>query len=137
MKKLIGFGMVVLALSVFCSKSEAAGVVRGAKGVNSIVYSTSVSTIAANGPCAIYQVSLSTGASGEYVALFDSATATGITAAVTTNMKARCMYGSTTANSTCTYDPPLQFFNGCMAIDSAATGLAAITFERGRITQGY
>jgi hypothetical protein len=82
----------------------------------------------------VYQVVLTTGAAGDFVALFDVAAVSGQVAQTTTGLKTRCIYGSTSTNTFCTYDPPLQFNNGVIVAGSAAGNNALIVYERGRIT---
>lgn len=88
-------------------------------------------------PGAVYQVTLSSGASSEFLVMFDSTTSVGLSATVTTNPAApqlgpRLLFGSTTASTVYTFDPPLIFYNGLMVIDSAITGQGTITYEEGR-----
>lgn len=129
-------GALVLGLGM-AGRSEAAGATRGAKAVATLTYTTTVSTVSL-GASVLYAVTLSTGASGEYVAFFDTSTATGITSTLSTApLKTRVFFGSTTANTVVNFDPPLQFNNGIVAVDSAITGQSAITYERGRVVSGY
>lgn len=137
MKKLL-LSIGLFGLFLLCGTSaQAAGPTRGAKASVALSYTTTVSTVSARGPAVLYSVILSTGASGEFVALFDSATVNGLASGTLTNMKTRCVYASTSANTQCNFDPPLQFVNGIMAAPSAATGQALIVYEIGRIVNGY
>lgn len=141
MKKLISFGMVVLGFLLLSSKAEAGSPSRGAKASFSLNYTTTISSVVLNGPAVVYAVYQATGAASEFVALFDSATVAGINVTTTQTanvLKSRCFFGSTTANSVgCVFDPPLQFNNGIIAADSAATGQSLIVYEKGRLNQGY
>lgn len=135
-KTLVALSVILGSLLLFAGKSEAASMAQGAKPSFLLSYTTTVSTVTF-GPAILYSVKLSTGASGEFVAIFDSATAVGLTSATATSvLKARCFFGSTTANTDCKFEPPLQLFNGVQAVDSAVTGQSEITFERGRSSQG-
>lgn len=130
MNKLI---LGLFGLFLMCAvNSEAASARGGAKGNFALNYTTTVSTVVSNSPVAVYQVILSSGASGDFVALFDVATVTSQTAQTTANLKTRCIYGSTSQNTFCTYDPPLQFNNGLIVAGSAAGNNALIVYERGR-----
>lgn len=136
MNKLIAvlsFGLFVVAMS---GNAEAASARGGAKTVGAVTYTTTVSSVAVRGPAAVYQVVLSTGTAGtDHVALFDAATTVGITVGVTTGLRAKINVSSSTQNTVVTFDPPLQFNNGIVAANSAATMWSLITYERGRITQ--
>lgn len=135
MKKII-FGLFAL-LAISAVNAEAASGVRGAKGSFALNYTTTVSTVIARSPAAVYAVVLSTGAAGEFVALWDAATVTGGQNAQTlTNLKTRCQF-SASSNTFCNYDPPLQFINGVIVAESAAAGQALVIYEPGRVTQGY
>lgn len=115
----------------------------GAIQVNPSI-STNTAATAQYAPGAIYQVILSSGASSEFELLVDSANCTGITAGMLTSsltapatfLGPRLLYGSTTANTTVTFDPPLRFDTGLCIIDSAVTGQASITYELGRGISG-
>lgn len=90
-------------------------------------------------PGAVYQVTLSSGAASEFVLLVDSSACQGLTATLTTGITQvgpRLLYNSTTASTVYTFDPPINFYNGLMEIDSAVTGQAAITWEEGRTVGG-
>lgn len=96
-------------------------------------------------PGALYQVILGTGAASEYLLLVDTTNCTGVTANLAVGnlptqgyqmMGPRMIYGSTTANTTITFDPPIRFDQGLCGIDSAATGGASITYELGRGISG-
>lgn len=93
----------------------------------------------------VYQVVLSSGAASEYELLVDTTNCVGVTATLAVgNLPAqgyqmigpRLLYGSTTANTTITFDPPIRFDQGLCIIDSAVTGQASITYELGRGVSG-
>lgn len=136
MKKLIGLFLLVASVGLLSGKADAASVGRSARGSIAVNYTTTVSTISTSG-CSLYQVVLATGASAEYVALFDaSAAGTKVFGTADSSLKTRLYFGSTTANTTVTFDPPLYFKNGLMVGDSAATGASLYIFEPGKAT-GY
>jgi hypothetical protein len=96
-------------------------------------------------PGAIYQVILSTGASSEYVVIYDTTNCIGLTATSPTgntpaqtyqNLGPRFVYGSTSADTVLTFDPPLRFDMGLCVLDSATTGQYSITYELGRGISG-
>lgn len=148
---LLAFGLMVM-VSV---KSEASVVARMPKEVFVSTYttgivqitpaiSTNAASTAAYMPGAVYQVILSSGASAEYYQLYDSTTSINIvcgqipavTAGIITYLGPRLLFGSTTANSVTTFDPPLVFHSGLQACDSAVTGQASVTYELGRGLSG-
>lgn len=139
MKKLIGCLFGLFLVSCLVRPSHAAVVVAPKPSI-SITYSTTVSTITA-GPGAVYEITMSTGAAGEFVALFDTATASGgspvaVTSQTTSNLKVRLLFGSTTTSTQWRFDPPLIFYYGIQAVDSAASGQSEITYEEGRGLSG-
>jgi hypothetical protein len=94
-------------------------------------------------PGALYQVTLSSGAASEFIELFDStftitncALAAGTQIANQNLVTPRLLYGSTTANTVFTFDPPIRFDWGLWMCDSAQTGQAGITYELGRGISG-
>lgn len=122
----MGYGLV----------SHAASIPRSPKETHVHAYSTTA-TLVHSGPGAVYQVVLGTGAAGEYAVLVDSGSATGVDAPSTSKLIApRLMYSSTTANTIIPFDPPLMYSNGLVVDGSAATGIAAITYESGRPLSG-
>lgn len=131
--------LVVLSFGfLMAGVSEAANPTRGAKGVsaqNYTVQGTTVSTTAG----VLYSIVLSSGAPGtDFAVVFDSASAVGLTASNTgSTMRTRCMASSATANTFCQYDPPLQFNNGIVVYNSGSGIQSLVTYERGRVTQGY
>ena len=99
-------------------------------------YSTTP-TLVASGPGAVYQVVMATGTASEYVILVDSASVTGVVA--TSNSKAitpRLFYGSTTASTVITFDPPIVFRNGLVVAPLANTGQLSVSYETGRSIGG-
>jgi len=154
MKKLLSLTLMAFGLLIMTShRAEAASGVRAPKEVfvssyttGAILVTPAISTnavaAAAYMPGAVYQVILSSGAASEYEVLFDSGNCAGITATwavggpTATLLAPRLLYGSTTANTVITFDPPIRFDNGLCVIDSAATGSAAITYELGRGLSG-
>jgi hypothetical protein len=154
MKKLLSFTLLACGLLLMSHKAEA-GIARSPKEVWVSSYTTGpmlvtpiVSTNAASAsqysPGAIYQLTLSSGAASEYVVLFDSTSCTNLTATTaqgnlpTTNYQyiGRFLFGSTTANTVITLDPPIRFDQGLCVIDSAVTGSVMITYELGRGLSG-
>jgi hypothetical protein len=116
----------------------AAAAVRGAKGHKVITQSTAATPIH-TGAVVVYSVILGTGAVTDYVVLLDSANAT---AAVVANQsdasyKGRFYAASTSANTNITFDPPLQLKNGLTAINSTAVMTSGISYEPGKVVQGY
>ena len=155
MKKLLSLTLMVFGLLVMTHRAEAGVAARGPKEVFVSSYttgailvtpaiSTNATSAAAYMPGAVYQVVLSSGAASEFVVLVDSGNCTGITAPMLSSslstgsrfLSARLLFGSTTANTVTTFDPPVVFQNGLCMIDSAATGQAAITYELGRGLNG-
>lgn len=130
--------LAVLLSVLFVSVVAYAAVgVRGAKG-SSTFTSTTVQAITTT-PTAVYSVILGTGAVTDYTVLVDSANATGIAVAsvATTGFKGRVYPSSTTQNTQVTFDPPLQFNNGLTAASATANTTVTITYESGRVSQGY
>lgn len=156
MKKLLSFTLMACGLFLMTHQVNAANFARTPKEVfvssyttGAILVTPAVSTNAASGsgymPGAVYQVNLATGASSEFELLIDTTNCTGVTAAMATgNLPAqgyqqigpRFMYGSTTAGTVYTIDPPIRFDQGLCIIDSASTGSASITYELGRGLSG-
>lgn len=126
----LGFGMTSL--------SHAAGATRGAKTYTSINYSTTVTTVTASGAGVVYGVILGTGSAGtDHTVLWDKA-ATGATVISTTSgLVAKLIVSSATQNTTIYFDPPLQFNNGIVMANSAATTVSTVIWERGRLPTGY
>lgn len=136
------FGLfAVVGILLAASVSQASVVARMPKTSYTSTFTTSA-VFVSSGPAAIYQVIQSTGASGEYFMLCDSNTVTGITAVSNGNLganspcKVHLLFGSTTANTVTTFDPPIMFYNGIVIIDSANTGQATFTYEPGRGLSG-
>lgn len=147
---LLVFGLMALA----SYNSNAVTVARSPK--HSYLYSYSVaitsvtpftvlqatSTLQAQ-PGAVYELNLSTGTAGDYIILFDSIpySAASLANNGTANNNAyqlgpRFYFGSTTANTKITFDPPLEFYNGLMVIGSSNTEQASVTYEVGRGLSG-
>jgi hypothetical protein len=115
-------------------------------GPTQITPSVSTTTLANNPnaafmPGALYQVTLSSGAASEFIIIVDTTNCVGITVnqapgqtPVTgySSITPRLIYGSTTANTVFTFDPPIRFDQGLCIVDSAQTGQAAVTYELGR-----
>jgi hypothetical protein len=143
------FGGILLAF-VMASVSQAASLPRTPKETFVTPFSVAGSSVSASTwtavdsrqfPGAVYQVVLSTGASGEYIVMFDSNVCTGlgpttVPTAPAQQVGPRLLFGSTSANSSTPFDPPLMFHNGLCVFDSAATGQASITWEPGRGLSG-
>ena len=146
MKKLIAvasllFGLFVGSSLIHASVVYAANAAISPKASFPIAYTTTASTITAS-PSTLYEVTLGTGAAGEFVAFFDTVTANngynGVGTAVTSGLtsaasgfKTRVYYGSTTTVTQIRFDPPLIFFYGIQAVDSANTGVSLTTYEQG------
>jgi len=116
----------------------AASGVRGAKGFKVLTQSTTALAVA-TGPTAVYSIVIGTGAVTDYVVLLDSANATAATVAnqLGTGFRGRFYPSSATQNTAILFDPPLQFNNGVTAIAATALGTYLISYELGRVTQGY
>jgi hypothetical protein len=138
MKKLIGISFLAVGLLFLSGRSEAVQPARGAKQTTTIIGSTIVIGVS-SGTAVVYAVTLGTGTAGtDFVTLFDSATVSGLAAgSQSTSYKMRLNVSSATQNTFYVFDPPLQFNNGIMAVNSAGTLTSMITYERGRVTQGY
>lgn len=137
MKTFIVSLLAACGLFLLSGQSDAASGVRGAKGYSSIIYTTTVSSVAVSGPAVVYSVVLGTGTAGtDYLALFDSASIGGLTAN-NSAFKLRVNTSSTTQNTVVSFDPPIQFQNGIVAGLSVATTWATVTYERGRVGAGY
>lgn len=133
MRKLI----VVLALGLaWCGVSEAVdGGDRSAAQMATIGYTTSAVNVSTGNPLILYQVVLATGASGEFCVLFDSGSAVGLTAAGGgATQRYRLYYSSNVLleNRSFVFDPPVQFNEGIVAFNSAATGFATLIYNYGR-----
>lgn len=140
MKKLIGFSLL-LAVGVLCVRDAEAVGVRGPKGMAIATQTTNVVAVSTAGPAAVYSLVIGTGAVTDFVVLFDSNAATGLTSLLQTSAsgyRGRFYASSTTQNTQMSFDPPLQFNNGVMAINATALMTTVITFEKGRPAgQGY
>ncbi len=156
MKKLLSLTLMVFGLSVMASKVQAAVGVRAPKesfvatsyttAISSVtpftvLESTTTSPFVIKKPGAVYQVTLGTGTAGAFALLFDTSTAVGLNTAnaatITAQLGPRLFFGSTSANTTITFDPPLIFYNGLMVANSAATESGiSITYEVGRGLSG-
>ena len=130
--------LFVLGLMLGVVGFSYAGVgVRGAK-VTQTVFGTTNTIGVSSTTAVVYSVVLGTGAVTDFVTLFDSNSVVGLTNTQTVaNYKIRLYPTSATANTNVTFDPPLQFNNGIMVIPGTALGTMMITFEKGRVTQGY
>jgi len=151
MKKLLSLTLMAFGVLCLTHRAEASVVARAPKEVFVSSFTTGMVTItpaistnapstAAFMPGAIYQVVLGTGASSEFYQLYDSTfvpTTCGASLGSTNPLLGpKLLFGSTTANTTITFDPPLLFHNGLQGCDSAVTGQAAIVFELGRGLSG-
>lgn len=137
MKKLLLGISFAAVMCLMGTNSEAAGAARGAKTTTTTAYSTTASSVAVNTPAAVYSVTLGTGTAGtDNVTLFDAASI-GSLGINTQTFKVRVNVSSSTQNTVVSFDPPLQFNNGIIAINSAGTIWSMITYEKGRVTQGY
>ena len=126
MNKIIG----LLVLGVFLMGTFAHAGVRGAKPYKSIMFSATAQELC-GGPGVVYGIWSSTAAVTDYVVLRDSGTAnTSSTAAI------RVSPSATLATQT-TFDPPVQFVNGISINAPATTNWTTITYECGRVIQGY
>lgn len=93
-------------------------------------------------PGAVYEINMSTGTAGDFIVLFDTIPfnaqlldtqgATGRSS----QLGPHFYYGSTTANTKITFDPPLIFYNGLLMIGSSAVEQASVTYEEGRGISG-
>ena len=119
----------VLGLAMVSQAMAAAGV-RGAKARKVINFSASAVS-ACTGPGAVYSVLISTGAATDFAVLRDSNTAN------TTSAIAFSYAANTTNSAQLTFDPPLQFTNGISFNVPATMNAATVTYECGRVTQGY
>lgn len=158
MNKLFGGLLLAFGLGMFGVKVEASvgermpepsSVIGFSTVISSItpftvVESTTVSPFQIRKPGAVYQVNLSSGAAGDYCILYDTTTATGLlpppttgTANYTAQFGPRLMFGSTTANTTFTFDPPLLFLNGLMVGCSSASSGGSVTYGVGRGISGF
>jgi hypothetical protein len=155
MKKLLSLTLMAFGLLLMSRQAEASWYRGTAKDIFVSSYttgsflvtpaiSTNSATAAQYMPGVIYQIVLSTGAASEYVILIDSgnctnlgSTVVGSTGTTYLALTPRIMYGSTTTITSLVFDPPIRFDTGLCAIDSAATGQFAITYELGRGISGY
>jgi hypothetical protein len=138
LNKLIGLLVLGFGVLVVTDSHAAAAPARGAKNIASVNYTTTASTVAANGAAVVYGLILSTGTAGtDFTALFDAATAASIAAGNNTNMKARVNVSSATQNTIVVFDPPLQFNTGVIVANSSAANWALVIYEKGRIPNGY
>lgn len=138
MNKIIGSFLLAAGVLCLMGRPSEASNIRGAKGYNAINYSTTGSSVAVSGPAVVYSVLVSTGTAGtDYVALFDQASLGGTVATTMTNLKTRIYVSSTTQNTYIVFDPPIQFNLGIIAANSAVGLQTLITYERGRVNQGY
>lgn len=125
-------------LAVLAGMSYAASGVRGAKSTTTIYGGTGAVGVSST-TAVLYGVILGTGAVTDYVTLFDSASASGIAAVnqTTAGFKMRLYASSATQNTVFSFDPPLQFRNGIMAANATSVMSSMMTWEGGRVAQGY
>lgn len=146
------------ALAFFCiasKSSEAATYARSPKRVSTFGWSTAISSVTSISvaqstgtldntiPGAVYALYLSTGASGDFVVLLDTNSGSGYGTAInpasallTNQLGPRYYFGSTSAGTTVTFDPPLLFTNGLMVWLSNQTDQVGVEFETGRGISG-
>jgi hypothetical protein len=154
MKKTLSLILVVFGLFCLASRSDAATYARGPKETKNIGYTTVITTITATSfntvslststmPGAVYDVYLGTGASGDYCVLYDTNVALALTApggANNTNFASqlgpRLFFGSTSASTIYTFDPPIIFYNGLYTACTSANDSATVEFETGRGLSG-
>lgn len=149
LSKLLGSLLLGVGILVMGSRAEATVGVRAPKAGAELSYTTVISSVtpftvleSTSGitkPGAVYQLILSTGVSGDYLVLFDTNSATGNvlgTGQLADQLGPRYFYSSTSANTVITFDPPLIFFNGLYAVNSAGTESAEIVYEVGRSLTG-
>lgn len=133
MNKLMASLFLGLGLLVLGSRAEATSI-KGAKNYTTTAYSTTVSTVAASGPAVVYGVILSTGTGGtDYTVLWDKAVVGATVISTTSGLVAKVVVSSTTQNTVYTFDPPLQFNNGVVVANSAATNISTVIWEKGRL----
>jgi hypothetical protein len=134
MKNKLVVCFALVGLMLFLTRNASAASDRGGAVVGTALnYTTNVVAVS-TGSAALYQVVLGSGAASEFVVLFDSGAATGLSSGLTNStFKARLFFATTSSNTVVTFDPPLQFNNGIMAIDSANTGQALFLYQKGRV----
>lgn len=118
---------------------HAAAGVRGSKGTSSIPQTTN-SVSLSTGPAVLYSVVLGTGAVTDFVTLFDSNSVSGLlsgTQTVGSGYLMRLYPSSATQNTNIVFDPPLQLNKGLVLIPATSLGSILVTYERGRVTNGY
>lgn len=136
MKKLIGSLLLLGAMVISGNPAEAASGRSGAKTAASIVYSTTISSVAVSGPAALYQVILSSGAAGtDYTALWDKASVGATVISTTSGLVNKLVVSSATQNTVFTFDPPIQFSNGIVAGNSTALNVTTFVYQRGRVSE--
>lgn len=146
----LAFGLLVVA----SCNSDASVVARGPKKSSSVNYTTAISSVTPftvleatstlmQKPGAVYQIILATGAASDFLVLYDTIpfSTTNLTASAANGAAAgvgipyqlgvRYFYSSTTANTVITFDPPMRFFFGLMAVNSSALDSAQIIWEPG------
>lgn len=146
LKKLLGLTFAALAFFCVASRSEAASYARSPKEIKNIGYSTAITSVTVNTittstssiPGAVYDVYLGTGTAGDFCVLYDTNIATNLTVPVagtmsnlTNQLGPRLFFGSTTAETTIAFDPPIRFFAGLYTACTSANDSAAIEFETG------
>lgn len=152
MKKLLSLSLMALGVLCLTRQAEASVVARMPKEVFVSTYTTglvqvtpSVSSLAVTAaqyqPGAVYQVIQASGAASEYFAMYDSSSTASIVCGQAPpsplqQLGPRLLFGSTTAETITTFDPPLIFHNGLVVCDSAVTGSASVTYELGRGLSG-
>lgn len=129
---LFSLGLMVLVAGGL----HAAANQRGAKGTTNVGQSTNPIGVS-SATATLYSVIVGTGAVTDFVTLFDSASVSGLTSgALTGNFKARVYPSSATQNTQITFDPPLLFKNGIIAIPATALVNYLFVWESGRAVQG-
>jgi len=155
MKKLVSLFLAVAAFACLASgRSEAASYARSPKAVKNIGYSSAISSVTVNTfnsvlassntvPGAVYAVTLTSGTAGDYCVLYDTVTAQGLTNAASTSvglftsqLGPRLFFGSTSANTTVVFDPPIIFFYGLYGTCTNTGTGAMVEFEEGRGLSG-
>jgi len=154
----VGLLLAVGCVVTLSLNSDASVVARGPKKVFNLNYTLAISSVTPftvlqatstvqDQPGAVYAIILGTGTAGDFVTLYDtvpfnaaSLQTTPCTAAVSTNcgylLAPRIYFGSTSATTNIVFDPPLIFYHGLLAMESAAGDQAGIVYEAGRGVSG-
>jgi hypothetical protein len=131
MNKLFKSHLLSLGLAfLLVGSAFAAASVRGAKGMKTTVF-TATAVAPCSGPGVVYSILTSSAAVGDFVVLRDSGTAN------TTSTIAAAISPSATLASQVTFDPPLQFKNGISINQPATNNWSTVTYECGKVVQGY